>query len=218
MTNDGTQDPGPPPVLADPLAGLVTGDRYEAEPLRVRVVEPPKPDISAVREAMAGMLDDDSELNLDAMVPWPDSSADRETERPGPPAGEIPAQAPPPAAEPAPTPPVGIPVAKVPVTRVPTQVQVTRVTPPAGIPAQRSGPPRAIMPARVLPAAGLAERTRRIRVPRGLARRRLKPVPGPRDRSSAAGVALIMLLLLVIAVIAIVFVASFIDTISSIFG
>lgn len=64
MTNDGTQDPVPPPVLADPLSGLVTGGRYEPEPVTVRVVEPPMPDITAVREAMVGMLDDDSELDL----------------------------------------------------------------------------------------------------------------------------------------------------------
>src|SRR5262245_42314652 len=76
MTFDGTQDPVPPPVLADPLAGLVTGSRYEPETLRVRVSEPPLPDISAVREAMASVLDEDSELDLDSIAPAADFFVD----------------------------------------------------------------------------------------------------------------------------------------------
>ncbi|MGH3761311.1 MAG: hypothetical protein ACRDTB_26550, partial [Actinophytocola sp.] len=94
MTNDGTQDPVPPPVLADPLAGLVTGNRYEPEPLRVRVTEPPLPDISAVRAAMASVLDEDSELNLGAITPV----SEYVTDSPGGAAATPPAE---PAAKPA---------------------------------------------------------------------------------------------------------------------
>ena len=46
MPHDGTQDPGPPPLMPDAL----TGSTYDTEPLRVRVVEPVMPDMSAVRE------------------------------------------------------------------------------------------------------------------------------------------------------------------------
>ncbi|MPZ82066.1 MAG: hypothetical protein GEV28_17395 [Actinophytocola sp.] len=215
MTNDGTQDPGPPPVLADPLAGLVTGGRYEPEPLRVRVVEPSMPDISAVRAAMANVLDEDSELNLGPVAPVFDS--DLGTGWADPSTGGIPTQAAPRAAEQA-TPAADPPVAKVPVSQVP----VTRVPRPAAIPAQRSRPRGAVPPARVRPPAILAEKTRRIRVPRGFTPSQTKPLPGTKGKgkgtSSAASVALIMALLLVIAVIAIVFLVSFIDTISSIFS
>jgi outer membrane biosynthesis protein TonB len=38
---DGTQPPPPPPLFPDPLAGLVTGERYEAKP--VPPVVPPTP-------------------------------------------------------------------------------------------------------------------------------------------------------------------------------
>lgn len=208
MTNDGTQDPVPPPVLADPLAGLVTGNRYEQEPLRVRVVEPAMPDITAVRAAMANVFDEDSELTF---APLFDSAQDTD---PPEPTGAIPAHAPPsPAAEPAPP-----AVAKVPVAKVPTQVRVTRVPPPVGIPAQRSGPPGAIPPARRLPPAIVAEKARRIRVPRGFAPSGVKPPSGTKGTSSAGAVALIMVLLLVIAIIAIVFLVSLVDTISSIFS
>lgn len=211
MTNDGTQDPGPAPVLSDPLAGLVTGARYDPEPLRVRVVDPPMPDISAVREAMANVLDEDSELRL---APLPSMAGPvRDSRQADPPAGEIPVRdaEQTPAAEPAPARP---PVAKAPVAQAP----VTRVPPPANIPAQRSGPPGAIPPARPLPPAVVAERTRRVRVPRGFMPREVKPPPGTKGKSSAGSVALIMALLLVIAVIAIVFLASLVNTISSIFS
>lgn len=62
--HDGTQDPGPPPLLSDPLSGLVTGGKYDAEAVRIRVVEPSAPDIDAVREAMASVLDENSELRM----------------------------------------------------------------------------------------------------------------------------------------------------------
>ena len=104
MTNDGTHDPVPPPVLADPLSGLVTGARYDPEPLRVRVTAPPPPDIAAVREAMASVLDENSELDLDSIMPANEFFADSTGESaPEPPAAPAAAQ----------------PVAQVPVSDVP---------------------------------------------------------------------------------------------------
>lgn len=73
MPHDGTQDPGPPPLMPDAL----TGGTYDTDPVRVRVVEPVMPDMSAVREAMKAVLDDDDDL---PSVTTDDS-----------PAGEIPA-------------------------------------------------------------------------------------------------------------------------------
>lgn len=55
MPHDGTQDPGPPPLMPDAL----TGRTYDTEAVRVRVVEPVMPDMSAVHEAMKAVLDDD---------------------------------------------------------------------------------------------------------------------------------------------------------------
>jgi hypothetical protein len=63
--HDGTQDPGPPPLMNDPLSGLVTGGRYDGDAVRIRVVEPAKPDIEAVRTAVESMLDESSEPRLD---------------------------------------------------------------------------------------------------------------------------------------------------------
>ncbi len=59
MPHDGTQDPGPPPLMPDAL----TGGTYDTEAVRVRVVEPVMPDMTAVREAMKAVLDDDDELS-----------------------------------------------------------------------------------------------------------------------------------------------------------
>jgi hypothetical protein len=120
--HDGTQDPGPPPLMADPLSGLVTGGKYDGEAVRVRVVEPAKPDIEAVREAMESVLDENSELRID-LPPLvnPAPAAERE---PAPKVDKTPP----------PTPPAGIPV---PAARV--------GTPPPEIPVQRgstSRPPR----------------------------------------------------------------------------
>src|SRR5213593_3919895 len=84
--HDGTQDPGPPPLMADPLSGLVTGGKYDTESVRVRVVEPAAPDIEAVRTAMESVLDENSELRVEL---FPEGAR----------AGELPAQAPSPAAE-----------------------------------------------------------------------------------------------------------------------
>jgi len=225
MTNDGTQDPVPPPVLADPLAGLVTGAGYQPEPLRVRVTEPPMPDISAVREAMASVLDEDSELDLGAIGP----AADFFTDSAGTTRSE---QAEPPAA-PEPAPDAAAPVAQVPVAQVPTQESgtpakapvtgapgtvptrgaVTRVTPPA-IPSQRGagGTARALPP-----AITRGEDTRRIRLPRGFMRQRPEVPAGAKGPSSAGSVTLIMVLLLVMVVLGIVALASFVDTIASVF-
>ncbi len=232
MTNDGTQDPTPQPVLSDPLAGLVTGSRYEPEPLRVRVVEPPMPDISAVREAMASVLDENSELDLTPIGPAADYFTDS--------SAEVPAQAPPSAAGPAttetapPAPAAGPAVAKVPVAQLPTQVPVgrsavrpgtaltvpgqvprrgavTRISPPPAIPSPREA-------ARPLPARGRrGERSRRIRLPRGFVRRKPPVSPEVKAPSSAGSVTLIMLLLFVMIVLGIVFLASLIDTIASVF-
>lgn len=208
---DGTQDPGPPPVLADPLAGLVTGSRYEPEPLKVRVVEQPMPDITAVREAMAAVLDEDSEFTFGSIAPAP------EPDENDPPPSEIPAQAGPPDVESTPTPPPSEPVAQVPAPPVPAP------TPPAAPPAPRTvpGAAAASVPARFLPEGetSAAEDTRRIRVPRGLVGRRhlQKPPPGTEGTSSTGGVALIMAFLVVIGVIVIVFLVSLINTIASVF-
>jgi hypothetical protein len=124
--HDGTQDPGPPPLMPDPLSG----GRYDAEAVRVRVVEPAMPDIEAVRTAMESVLDENSELRMNL------------------PTGEVPAPAPPAdeatAKAPAPTPPAGIPVATPPAR--------LGATPPE-IPAQRSIPAR---PARRRWSPGLA--------------------------------------------------------------
>ena len=59
MPHDGTQDPGPPPLMPDAL----TGGSYDTEAVRVRVVEPVMPDMTAVREAMKAVLDEDDELS-----------------------------------------------------------------------------------------------------------------------------------------------------------
>ncbi len=74
MPHDGTQDPGPPPLMPDAL----TGGTYDTEAVRVRVVEPVMPDMTAVREAMKAVLDDD-----DQPEPRPVVTED-------PPTGEIP--------------------------------------------------------------------------------------------------------------------------------
>lgn len=215
MTNDGTQDPVPPPVLSDPLSGLVTGSRYESEPLRVRVTAPPPPDIAAVREAMASVLDENSELDLDSIIPAAEFFTDSTRESaPAPPAtppvaqvplGDVPAQAP------GKTPPAP---AKVAVTRkpgaVPTRGAVTRVT----IPTPRTGS----SPARAVPSVIVSgERTRRIRLPRGFNRDKPKLPPAIKGQSSTWSVTLIMVLLLVMVVLGIVFLASLIDTIASVF-
>jgi hypothetical protein len=124
--HDGTQDPSPPPLMTDPLSGLVTGGKYDAEAVRIRVVEPAAPDIEAVRTAMESVLDENSELRAHLRP--------RVTPKSEPPAPEPQAPA---AQAPAPTPPAGFPVAA-PATRL--------GTPPLEIPAQRDGrvppPPR----------------------------------------------------------------------------
>lgn len=122
--HDGTQDPGPPPLMSDPLSGLVTGGKYDAEAVRVRVVEPAAPDIDKVREAMASVLDEDSELRIglppapQAPPPVPvqenmganDPDAGDGGEGVGPAADPTPAPPPP-------TPPAGIPAARIPLQR-----------------------------------------------------------------------------------------------------
>lgn len=123
--HDGTQDPGPPPLMTDPLSGLVTGGKYDAEAVRIRVVEPAAPDIEAVREAMESVLDENSELRAHLLPRLSPKS-----EQPPAPEAEAPA---------AKTPPAGIPVA--------APAPATRMgTPPLEIPAQRDGrlppPPR----------------------------------------------------------------------------
>ncbi len=239
MTNDGTQDPVPPPVLADPLAGLVTGVRYEPAPLRVRVTEPPMPDISAVREAMASVLDADSELVLDPIGPatafFTDSAAETAADQPADKPGDKPADPPAPA-QPAPEKPATPPVARVPVSQVPAQVPgsagprsaqasvrwpppkvptrgaVTRVRPPA-IPAPRGSNTARALP----PAITRGEDTRLIRLPRGFVRRRPKVPASAKGPSSAGSVTLIMVLLGVMIVIGLVALASLIGTIASVF-
>lgn len=118
--HDGTQDPGPPPLMADPLSGLVTGGKYDAEAVRIRVVEPPATDIEAVRTAMESVLDENSELRVD--LPTQKTSSAQEA----PAAEAAPAEKTPP-----PTPPVGIPAP-------PARMGTT----PAEIPAQRAVRPQ----------------------------------------------------------------------------
>lgn len=199
MTNDGTQDPSPPPVLSDPLAGLVTGTRYEPDTLRVRVTGAPMPDISAVREAMAAVLDDDSELDLGSIGSAEDfftDSANRDTQ-----AADTPAAAPAPAPAdqaPAEAPPADPPTKPATRPAVPTRGPVTRVpTPPRGIPAPRTP----------------GERSRKVRLPRRGPK--LPPRVKGEGPSSAGSVTLIMALLLVMVVLGIVFLASFIDSVAS---
>lgn len=133
--HDGTQDPGPPPLMSDPLSGLVTGGKYDAEAVRVRVVEPSMPDIEHVREAMASVLDEDSELMMAMPVTPVNEQPERDFGANDPDAGDGgenvgPAAAPAPAPVPAPAPPPPTPPAGIPVL-------------PAGrIPLQRGAPPR----------------------------------------------------------------------------
>lgn len=109
--HDGTQEPVPPPVMSDPLSGPSAGGKFEAEAVRVRVVEPSMPDIEAVREAMASVLDENSELMVVVPARQPEPVVDMGANDPdagdggegvGPAAAALPA--------PTPTPPVGIPV------------------------------------------------------------------------------------------------------------
>jgi len=123
--HDGTQDPGPPPLMADPLSGLVTGGKYDAEAVRIRVVEPPATDIEAVRAAMESVLDENSERWVD--LPTQKTSAGQAT----PAADAALAEAAPAEKTPPPTPPVGIPAP-------PARLGTT----PAEIPAQRAVRPQ----------------------------------------------------------------------------
>lgn len=192
--HDGTQDPGPPPMMPDPLSGLVTGGKYDAEAVRIRVVEPSMPDITAVREAMASVLDEDSELRMgfdgpfdsqSVALPAPAAPAPTETatnkNANDPDAGDGGTDVGPAA----PTPPVGIPMLPPAIVEVPRR-GARRQGGLLGIPTQRDG-------------------------------RRAQP-PRPVRRSSwSPGLALVGVLLLVIGVLVIVMLASLIDTISSIF-
>lgn len=120
--HDGTQDPGPPPLMSDPLSGLVTGGKYDAESVRIRVVEPAKPDIEAVRTAMESVLDENSELRIDLPRPKAPLKAVDPAAAPADPAEKTPT----------PTPPAGIPL---PAARL--------GAPPPEIPVQRGArPPR----------------------------------------------------------------------------
>jgi hypothetical protein len=115
--HDGTQDPGPPPLMGDPLSGLVTGGKYDAEAVRIRVVEPAAPDIEAVRTAMESVLDENSELRIDLpTLPAPAKAAE-----------PAPAPAAPPAQKaPTPTPPAGIPAPAARMGGTPLEIPVQR--------------------------------------------------------------------------------------------
>jgi hypothetical protein len=125
--HDGTQDPAPPPLMPDPLAG---GGKYEAEAVRVRVVEPTAPDIDKVRAAMASVLDEDSELMIGlppARVVEPPPAAENMGAN-DPDAGDG-GEGVGPAAESTvlpPTPPVGMPA-------IPA-IPAARIPPPRGLP------------------------------------------------------------------------------------
>lgn len=123
--HDGTQDPGPPPLMHDPLSGLVTGGRYDGEAVRIRVVEPAAPDIEKVRTAMQSVLGENSELRVDLMP-----RAASTTKLPAAPApSPEPKAAPPP--PPAPTPPAGIPLPAARMGSAPLEFPVQRGTKPA---------------------------------------------------------------------------------------
>lgn len=116
--HDGTQDPSPPPLMHDPLSGLVTGGRYDGESVRIRVVEPAAPDIEKVRTAMESVLDENSELRVDLL--------------PGaPPTVKLPAPAPAPESKaPTPTPPAGIPLPAARIGSAPPEIPVQRSAQP----------------------------------------------------------------------------------------
>jgi hypothetical protein len=104
--------------MSDPLSGLVTGGKYDAESVRIRVVEPAKPDIEAVRTAMESVLDENSELRRDLpglVKPKP-----------------APAVSPAPAApeDRTPTPPAGIPAPAARMGAAPLEIPAQRSTPP----------------------------------------------------------------------------------------
>jgi hypothetical protein len=216
MTNDGTQDPVPPPVLADPLAGLVTGSRYEPEPLRVRVTNPAMPDISAVREALASVLDEDSVLDLKSIGSaedfFTDSTSTAADAPAKPPVAQVPVSEVPTQKADAPAAPPAQATVRRPPANVPTRGAVTRVPPPE-IPSQRVPGTTRQLP----PAITRGEDTRRIRLPRGFMRRGPEVPDDAKGPSSAGSVTLIMVLLLVMVVLGFVALASLIDTIASVF-
>jgi biotin carboxyl carrier protein len=205
--------------MGDPLSGLVTGRHYDAESVRVRVVEPSMPDIVAVREAMASVLDEDSEIYLgertyaEQAAKFRAANAPATADAPAPAAAAPPATAPPTAAAPAAAPPA---------------------TAPATLPAAPPVMPRLIAPP--LPPSALppvVETGQRSRIPArfeggplGLLPGRIPTQRGDRPRRPARarrrgwspGMAAIGLLLLVIGVLVIVMLANFIETITSLFS
>lgn len=84
--DDGTQDPEPPVVWNDPVAGLVTGAKYEAPTLRVWLAQP-EVDMEEVRKAVESQLsgddDDDDDEPVQARVPRPRQPAAEDTGTPG---------------------------------------------------------------------------------------------------------------------------------------
>lgn len=112
--HDGTQDPGPPPLMSDPLSGLVTGGKYDGDSVRIRVVEPAAPDIEAVRTAMESVLDENSELRIDP----PSAPAPRRVAKPAP-------------ADKTPTPPAGMPLPATRLGATPAEIPTARGLEPA---------------------------------------------------------------------------------------
>lgn len=184
--HDGTQDPGPPPLMADALSG-----KDDAEAVRVRVVEPAMPDIEAVREAMTSVLDEDSELIV--------------VRRP---------------AGPAPKGELEIPIVTTGTAGANdpdagdggTGVGPEAATPPAGVPAVALPPTPAARRISLGPLRRFASARAAIPLQRGARRRR--PV---RRSWWSPGLGAVILLLSVMVVLGIVMLASFIDTISSMF-
>src|SRR5262249_54016177 len=78
------------------------GGKFDAEAVRIRVVEPAAPDIEAVRNAMESVLDENSELRIDLPSPLAARPAPEKPAKPAAP--EKPVEK-----APAPTPPAGIP-------------------------------------------------------------------------------------------------------------
>lgn len=195
-THDGTQDPGPPPLMPDALTGS-----DDAEAVRVRVVEPPMPDITEVRRAMASVLDEDSELLL--AVADVREQAREKVDDAGPATSEIPAQAPPAGAD--------TPVAAAPAAAAAAPAAAAAAA--AGAAPTAAAPPVVQSPPQAAPRVPIP-----VRMPGRRGERRLRRRQVRRSGGFSPGMAAIGLLLLVIAVLVVVMLASLINTISSIFS
>jgi hypothetical protein len=97
------------------MPDALTGGTYDTEAVRVRVVEPVMPDMTAVREAMKAVLDDED------LEPRPDVTGDLPTGEIPAPRGELAAMAESPAERTLP---------RIPAARMPVPTEVTNTAPP----------------------------------------------------------------------------------------